>query len=135
GRGWRQRHSGHVACAERLRRRFRRRLRRGHSVGLRDGSERIRDTRCAPKGSERGGCFEVAVEGAFGEIFERVFEKGCEGVFEGGCEGVFRRMRRGLPEDAKGSSGGFPRGCPRKVPGRVSSKEVAKGSSGGFPRG
>src|SRR6266540_7168967 len=54
-RGWRRRHSGHVAFSERIRRRFRRRLRRVHSVGLRDGSERIRDTRRAPKGSERGG--------------------------------------------------------------------------------
>src|SRR5436190_12699811 len=91
----------------------------GQPVGLLDGSERIRDTRRAPKGSERGGCFEVAVEGAFGEIFERVFEKGCEGVF--------RRMRRGLPEDAKGSSGGFPRGCLRR--------RFAKGSSGRFSSG
>src|SRR6266508_4648379 len=117
----------------------------GHSVGLRDGSERIRDMRRAPKGSEREGCFEVAIEGAFGEIFERVFEKGCEGVFEGGCEGVFRRiserlsskgsregvfeggcegffrrvLRRGLPEDANGSSGRFPRGAAMTVGSKV----------------
>ena len=64
------------------------------------------------EGLRKGGCFEVAVEGAFGEIFERVFEKGCEGVFEGGCEGVFRRMQ-------KGSSGGFPRGAAMTVGSKI----------------
>src|SRR5436190_6167929 len=104
----------------------------GQPVGLRDGSERIRDTRRAPKGSERGGCFEVAVEGAFGEIFERVFEKGCEGVFEGGCEGVFRRMRRGLPEDFREVVlERFPGGCLRRRLRRVLPEGVEKGSSGG----
>jgi len=131
-RGWRRWHSGHVAFSERLRRRFRRRLRRGHSVGLRDGFERIRDTRRAPKGSERGGCFEVAVEGAFGEIFERVFEKGCEGVFEGGCEGVFRRISE------RGASGwlrrGLPEGLPRRAATTVGSKIYGSGRSASSDR-
>ena len=78
----------------------------------------------------------MAVEGAFGEIFERVFEKGCEGVFEGGCEGVFRRMRRGLPEDFREVVlERFPGGCLRRRLRRVLPEGVAKGSSGGCCEG
>src|SRR5207244_10229905 len=97
-RGWRRWHSGHVAFSERLRRRFRRRLRRGRSVGLRDGSERIRDTRRAPKGSERGGASRWLSKGLSGRSSRgssKRVAKGCskEGAkrSSGGCEGVVRR--------------------------------------------
>ena len=110
--------SGQVSYSEGFRRRFQRRLRRGHSEGIQQGfgttPKEFRDTRRAPKASERG-CFGVAFEGASGEIFRKGFREGLRvgfrrgglprgcferfpkgGVFEGGCEGVFeRRLRRG----------------------------------------
>src|SRR6266508_2466142 len=58
----------------------------------------FRDTRHAPKGSERG-CFGVArPEGVFEGGCEGVFRKACsEGVFEGGSEWVLRAgFRRGF---------------------------------------
>ena len=62
----------------------------------------FRDTRHAPKGSERGGgCFGVArPEGVFERISERVFER-----FPRGSSGL---TSEGLPE-------GFPRGFSKEV--------------------
>src|SRR5438105_441939 len=97
-RGWRRRHSGHVAFSERLRRRFRRRLRRGHSVGLRDGSERIRDTRRAPKGSERGGVLRGGCRRGFGRDLR-------ERLREGSGTSLRRRGRRGLSVESQWAAG------------------------------
>src|SRR5438128_8925462 len=92
----------------------------GHSVGLRDGSERIRDTPRAPKGAKRGGA-------------SRWLSKGLS---ERSSRGSSKRVaKESSKEGAKGSSGGFPRGVLRAGYEGVFRRISERGASGWLRRG